>query len=72
MNELKKTIAYVKDLGYRISLHTNTIDAVEIADTFTWDDVVVTRDGEYYQCGHYSRGYAYHVCLEKQLKNAKK
>ena len=70
MEELKKTIAYVKDLGYRISLHTNTIDAVEIADTFTWDDVVVTRDGEYYQCGHYSGGYAYHVCLEKQLKNA--
>ena len=70
MDELKKTIAYVKDLGYRISLHTNTIDAVEIADTFTWDDVVVTRDGEYYQCGHYSGGYAYHVCLEKQLKNA--
>ena len=68
--ELKKTIAYVKDLGYRISLHTNTIDAVEIADTFTWDDIVVTRDGEYYQCGHYSGGYAYHVCLEKQLKNA--
>lgn len=70
MEELKKTIAYVKKLGYRISLHTNTIDAVEIADTFTWDDVVVTRDGEYYQCGHYSGGYAYHVCLEKQLKNA--
>ena len=70
IEELKKTIAYVKKLGYRISLHTNTIDAVEIADTFTWDDVVVTRDGKYYQCGHYSGGYAYHVCLEKQLKNA--
>lgn len=70
--ELKKTISYVKSLGYRISLHTNTIDAVEIADSFTWDDVVVTRQGEYYQCGHYSGGYAYHVCLEKQLKNAKR
>jgi len=70
MEELKKTIAYVKELGYRISLHTNTIDAVEIADTFTWDDVVVTRKGEYHQFGHYSGGYAYHVCLEKQLKNA--
>ena len=70
IEELKKTIAYVNKLGYRISLHTNTIDAVEIADTFTWDDVVVTRDGKYYQCGHYSGGYAYHVCLEKQLKNA--
>lgn len=70
MEELKKTIAYVKALGYRISLHTNTIDAVEVADCFTWDDVVVTRQGEYYQCGHYSGGYAYHVCLHKQLKNA--
>lgn len=68
--ELKKTIDYVKRLGYRISLHTNTIDAYEIANTFTWDDIVVTREGEYYQSGHYSGGYAYHVCLEKQLKNA--
>jgi len=70
MEELKKTIEYVKGLGYRISLHTNTIDAVEVANTFTWDDVVVTREGEYFQCGHYSGGYAYHVCLHKQLKNA--
>ena len=72
MEELKKTIAYVKSLGYRISLHTNTIDAVEVANTFTWDDIVVTREGEYFQCGHYSGGLAYHVCLEKQLKNAKR
>lgn len=72
MEELKKTIAYVKRLGYRISLHTNTIDEYEIANTFTWDDIVVTREGEYHQCGHYSGGYAYHVCLEKQLKNAKR
>ena len=72
MEELTKTIDYVKKLGYRISLHTNTIDAVEVADTFTWDDIVVNRKGEYFQCGHYSGGYAYHVCLHKQLKNAKR
>jgi len=72
LEEMKKTIEYVKSLGYRISLHTNTIDAVEVANTFTWDDIVVTREGEYFQCGHYSGGYAYHVCLEKQLKNAKR
>ena len=52
-----------------ISLHTNLIDCVEIADTFTWDDVVVNRDGSYNQTGHYSGGYAYHVCLKKQMKN---
>ena len=69
---LKKTIEYVKSLGYRISTHTNTIDCYPIADTFDWDDVVVRRDGNYHQCGHYSGGYAYHVCLEKQWKNTKR
>ncbi len=67
--ELKKTIEYVKERGFRISLHTNLIDAVEIADTFTWDDVCIRRDGQYMQAGHYSGGFAYHVCPEKQLKN---
>lgn len=66
---LEKTIAHVKSLGYRISLHTNLIDAYEIADTFTWDDICVKDDGTYRQLGHYSGGYAYHVCLAKQLKN---
>lgn len=70
MEELKKTIDYVKAMGYRISLHTNTIDGVEIGDTFTWDDIVVSENGEYYQCGHYSGGYAYHICPHKQVKNA--
>ena len=69
---LKKTIDYVKSLGYRISTHTNTIDCYPIADTFDWDDVVVQRDGNYRQAGHYSGGYAYHVCLEKQWKNTKR
>ncbi len=68
-DELRKTIAYVKERGYRISLHTNLIDAYEIADTFTWEDICVKRDGNYNQTGHYSGGYAYHVCPEKQLKN---
>ena len=67
--ELRKTIEYVKSLGYCISLHTNLIDSFEVADTFTWDDICVDRNGEYHQEGHYSGGYAYRVCLEKQLKN---
>ena len=66
---LRETIAYVKSLGYRISLHTNLIDAVEIANTFTWDDIAVNRDGKYNQTGHYSGGYAYHVCPKMQYKN---
>lgn len=66
---LRQAIAHVKALGYRISLHTNLIDEFEIANTFTWDDICVTRDGTYLQVGHYSGGYAYHVCPRKQLKN---
>lgn len=66
---LRETIAYVKSLGYRISTHTCAIDAYTIADTFDWDDVVINRDGHRHQCGHYSAGYAYHVCLPKQWKN---
>ncbi|MBQ8552021.1 MAG: hypothetical protein IJ428_04315 [Clostridia bacterium] len=66
---LKKTIEHVKNLGYRISLHTNLIDSYEIANTFTWDDVCVKKDGEYDQTGHFGGGYSYHVCPKRQLKN---
>lgn len=44
---LCETIAYVKSLGYRISTHTNTIDAYPIADTFDWNVVAVDRQGNY-------------------------
>lgn len=67
---LRQTIDHVKALGYRISTHTNTIDSYPLADSFTWDDVVVDRDGEYNQTGHHCAGLAFHVCPCKQLKNA--
>lgn len=66
---LKKTVAHVKALGYRISLHTNSIDAYPIADTFTWDDIVINQDGTHKRAGCYGGGYAFHVCPIKQLKN---
>lgn len=66
---LKKCVDYVKSLGYRISTHTTLIDATEIANTFTWDDIGIMRSGAYHQCGHYSGGLAYRVCPIKQAKN---
>lgn len=69
---LARTIEHVKKLGYRISTHTNNIDAVTISNGFTWDDIVVNANGKYNQTGHYSGGLAYHVCLEKQWKNARR
>ncbi len=70
--ELRKTIEYLKRLGYRVSLHTNLIDMYEIADTFTWDDAALGRNGKPIQIGRYSGGLAYRVCYEKQLKNVKR
>ena len=68
--EMKKTFAHVKNLGYRISTHTNLIDAYELADCFSWDDIVMTEEGEYRQVGDYGGGYAYHVCPERQMYTA--
>jgi len=60
--ELKKTIAYAKEKGFCISLHTNLIDSYEIADCFSWKNVVQTRTGDYLRAGHYSGGLSYHLC----------
>ena len=68
----KKAIQHVKGLGYRISTHTNLIDSVEIADTFTFDDAAKDCEGTPQQKGHYSGGLAYHVCPKMQLKNYKR
>ena len=69
---LARTVEYVKSKGFRISLHDNLIDEYEIADSYTPDDIVVDRGGRFQQTGHYSGGYAYHVCPEKQLKNMRR
>lgn len=69
---LRETIEYVKSLGYRISTHTNNIDAVEIADCFDWNDICVRKDGGYLQIGHYSGGLTYRVCPARQRKNAER
>ncbi len=68
---LKKAIEHVKQKGYRISLHTNLVDATENANCFSWDDICIDRKGEHLQQGHYSGGYAYRVCPEAQIKNNK-
>lgn len=70
--EFVKTLEYVKSLGFRISTHTNTIDAYQLADTFAWDDVLITKDGNYRAGGLYGGGQSYKVCAKKQYKNAKR
>ncbi|MBQ8859585.1 MAG: hypothetical protein IJ012_07375 [Clostridia bacterium] len=64
---MRKAIEYVKSLGYRISTHTITMDAYEIADTFSWDEITQNRAGKHVQIGHYSGGDAYRVCPHCQI-----
>lgn len=66
---LKETIEYVKKNGYRISLHTNLCDSYEIANCFSWADVVEERNRQYRQEGNWGGGFSYRVCPTKQLKN---
>lgn len=70
--ELRKTIEYVKSLGYKISLHISTLDAYEVADCFKWNDITVRDDGTYLQRGDYGGGYPYIVCPKKQREINKK
>lgn len=70
--ELKETAEYLKSLGYRISLHTNLLDAYEIADTFNWDEIAMDKTGAHRLGGHYSGGRAYYVCPKCQYEIAKR
>lgn len=70
--ELKETARYLKSLGYRISLHTNLLDAYEIADTFDWAEIAMDKTGAHRLGGHYSGGRAYYVCPKCQYDIAKR
>lgn len=70
--EFRRTIEYVKSLGYRISTHTNNLDSYEIGNTFNFEDVIVQRNGTLLELGDFSGGHSYRVCLSRQLKNAKR
>ncbi len=64
--ELRKTIEYVKKLGYKISLHIDLMDAYELANCFKWADITVKEDGSYLQTGDFGGGYSYRICPKRQ------
>lgn len=70
--ELKKTVAYVQALGYRITCHTNSLDWYEIAENFDWSKIAQKRDGSYVANGTWAGGQAYRACPHCQLEQAKK
>ena len=69
--ELKRTVEYVRSLGYAITCHTNCLDHYEVADIFDPSILVRRRDGEPYQKGKWSGGEAYRACPVHQLELSK-
>ena len=70
---LRSLIAHAKELGYRISCHTNHSDAYRIADTWDERDIIHKKDGSLsVNADCWSGGRMYHLCpqvaLEKYAK----
>ncbi len=70
--ELKKTIAHVQALGYRLTLHLNITDAYTVADNFDENEMIRLADGSlsYYHPG-WSGGRMYHVCAKTMYEKYK-
>lgn len=65
--ELRKTIDYVKSLGYFISLHDNYFDGYTLAQNFSLSDAVVCHDGtlSHTSCGVLAGGQPYRICAQQ-------
>lgn len=68
---LKQLTARARELGYRIVAHTNSSDAYHIADCWSKEDIIKTRDGSLSRNASWSGGQMYNLCprvsLEKHL-----
>lgn len=69
---LKELISVANELGYRVTCHTNSTDAYNIAENFSKDDLVINREGEYYwRDAYWAGGKAYQICPECSVRLAK-
>ena len=69
---LGELISVAKELGYKITCHTNSTDAYTIANNFDKNDLVINKKGEYYwRDAYWAGGKAYQICPECSLRLAK-
>lgn len=71
-SELRKTVEYVRSLGYKLTCHTNNADHYEIAATFSRDDLAKTHDGSLRSHGKWGGGAAYAACPVTQYRYAER
>ncbi len=71
--ELKRLIERAKELGYRISCHTNSTETYTIADCYDERGLCLKKDGEpYIDTTAWGGGRARKVCPERAYEFAKK
>ncbi len=69
---LKELITEANKLGYRITCHTNSTDAYNIAENFDKDDIILNKDGELvWRDAYWAGGKAYQICPECSVRLAK-
>ena len=69
---LKELIGVAHELGYKVTCHTNSTDAYNIANNFDKNDLVVDRNGEYnWRDAYWAGGKAYQICPECSIRLAK-
>ena len=59
---LRKLIAKATSYGYLISCHTEILSGYTIAKRFSYDDLIIDRNGRYEYSGPWSGGIAYRFC----------
>lgn len=69
---LKAATLTAKKYGYKLSCHTNTIDAYKIADCFDENAIAKNADGSLRTGQCWSAGQAYTVCPIKQYQTVKR
>lgn len=71
-NGLKELMEVAKELGYKVTCHTNSTDAYNIANNFDKNDLVIDKKGEYHwRDAYWAGGKAYQICPECSVRLAK-
>lgn len=72
LSGLSELIQEANKLGYRITCHTNSTDAYNIASNFDKNDLILDKSGEpVWRDAYWAGGKAYQICPECSLRLAK-
>lgn len=68
---LRELIDRAKELGFKISCHTNFTESFTIADCFDIENMVMNKNGSRPSANVWAGGRSYNMCPQKALERAK-